>query len=103
MLGNLYGCHAYEIMAGVGKRKSGKYSLMHAIAINVFGKGKKIRYTQSYYQSRNDSIRLKWVGDKKGYSLLIRTMSDYGSIEAKPIHISCNITRLWFDEAMNGD
>jgi hypothetical protein len=100
LLGNLSGCHAYEIVAGVGKEKTGKYALMHAIAINIFGKKGKIRYTQSTYMSRNDSIRLKWVGNKKGYALMIRTMSDYGSTDNRVINIKYSITRLWFDETM---
>jgi hypothetical protein len=100
LLSGLNGCQAFEIIAGVGKKRTGKYALMHAIAINVFGNRGKIRYTQSFYMARNNSIRLKWVGNQKGYKLMMRTMSDYGSIDKKQICIKCTITKLWFDETM---
>jgi hypothetical protein len=103
LIDNLNGCNAFEIVAGVGKKRTGKYALMHAIAINIFGNGGKIRYTQSYYLEKNDSIRLKWVGNKKGYKLFIRTMSDFGVSEENRITIKCSITKLWFDEFMDGE
>lgn len=98
LIGNLSGCNAFEIMAGVGKKRTGKYALMHAIAINIHGNRGKIRYTQSFYMDRNNSIRLKWVGNQKGYRLLIRTMSDYEKLDQKQICIKCTITRLWEEE-----
>jgi len=101
LIGNLKGCNAFEIVAGVGKKKTGKYALMHVIAINIYGKRKKIRYTQSHYMSRNNRIRLKWVGNQKEYKLMLRTMSDYGLIDKKNICVNCFITRLWFDERMD--
>lgn len=102
LIDNLHGCNAFELVAGVGKKRTGKYALMHAIAINIFGNRGKLRYTQSYYLERNNSIRLKWVGNKKGYKLFIRTMSDYGEVNNQQITIQCTITRLWFDEMMEG-
>lgn len=101
LIANLDGCNAFEIVAGVGKKMTGKYALMHAIAINIFGNRGKIRYTQSYYLRRNNSIRLKWVGNQKGYKLKIRTMSDYGMANNKRICIRYNITKLWLDEFMD--
>jgi hypothetical protein len=100
LLDNLNGCNAFEIVAGVGKKKTGKYALMHAVAVNIFGNRGKIRYTQSSYFSRNNSIRLKWVGNQKSYALMMRTMSDYGSVDNKKICVNCSITKLWFDETM---
>lgn len=105
----LYGCHAFEIMAGVGKKKSGKYALMHAIAVNAFNpRGfffnlfnlkKRIHCTQSYYYSRGDKLKLRWcrgTGDRL-YTLQLRTNTDYG----KGIVIQYSITRLWFDQDMH--
>lgn len=103
LIDNLNGCNAFEIVAGVGKKRTGKYALMHAVALNIFGNGGKINYTQSYYLERNDSIRLKWAGNKKGYKLLVRTMSDYGEVEKKTVTVKCTITKLWFDEFMDGE
>ena len=101
LIGDLCGCNAFEIIAGVGKKRSGKYALMHAVTINIFGNRGKTRYTQSCFMSRNDSIRLKWVGNRNKYRLMIRTLSDYGSENQNKINVNCSITKLWFDEFMN--
>jgi hypothetical protein len=68
--GPLKGCHAIEVMAGVGKQGSGKYALMNAIAMNTFNpRGwwsdflslkKRIKYHHAYYLSRGDRIKLRW-------------------------------------------
>ena len=70
----LDGCHAFEIMAGVGGRKgSGKYSLMHAFALNTFnGKG-NITYHQAHFDSRCNRLKLRWVGDTHSYRLQLKT------------------------------
>lgn len=104
----LNGCHAFEVMAGVGKKKSGKYALMHAIAVNVFNpRGflfnlfnlkKRIRYSQSYYCSLGDKLKLRWYQDGQHYYLQLRTNTDYGV----GIRIRYYLTRLWFDEEMRG-
>lgn len=105
----LNGCHAFEIMAGVGKKKTGKYALIHAIAINTFNpqgmlfnffnRKKRIRCTQAYYYSRADKLKLRWCKGASGrqYTLQLRTNSDYG----KGILIQYNLTRLWFDPDMH--
>lgn len=103
---NLDGCQAFEIMAGAGRKKTGKYALMHALALNTFNpKGiwfnflnrkKSIRYTQAYYRSGADKLKLRWVGETRKYHLEIKSNGDYG--EGKEIQYS--ITRLWFDEYM---
>jgi hypothetical protein len=106
--GPLAGCHAFEVMAGVGKKKSGKYALMHAIAVNTFNPGgfffnlfnlkKRIRYSQSYYYSLGDKLKLRWHQEGPHYYLQIRTNTDYG----EGIRIRYYLTRLWFDEEMRG-
>lgn len=108
----LEGCHAFEIMAGVGKKDIGMYALMHAVAINTYNpKGpifnflrrkNRIRYTQAFYLARGHRIQLRW--ESKGsnkYVLSMRTNCDYGKNSlGKPILIRYYLTQLWFDSHM---
>ena len=108
----LDGCHAFEIMAGVGKKDSGMYALMQAVAINAYNpKGlffnflrrkNRIRYNQAFYLARGHKIQLRWENrDNKKYLLSMRTSCDYGQNSlCKPIQIRYYITRLWFDSHM---
>ncbi len=108
--GSLTGCHAFEVVAGAGKRKTGRYALMHAIALNTFNPGgfffnlfnlkKRISYTQAYYFARRDKLRLRWHQEAQNYhyTLQIRSNTDYG----EGIRIMFGITSLWFDERMIG-
>jgi hypothetical protein len=107
----LEGCHAFEVMAGVGKKTTGKYALLHAIAINahhpegwlfnLLNRKRRIRPTQSYYRSVRDKLKLRWKSTgKQGrntlYKMQIRTNSDYG----EDIRIQYSLTNLWFDPLM---
>jgi len=104
--GPLSGCHAFEVMAGVGSKGTGKYALMNAIAMNTFNpRGwlfnflnlkKKIRYHQAYYLSRGNRIKLRWLNEGEHYYLQMRTACGYGDT----IKIRYYLTRLWFDETM---
>jgi hypothetical protein len=111
LTGELEGCQGFEVMAGVGKLTSGKYALLHAIAINahhpegwlfnLFNCKRRIRSTQAYYRSLRDKLKIRWKSiDKRGrntiYRLEIRTNSDYG----KNIKIQYSLTNLWFDHLM---
>ncbi len=107
--GALSGCQAFEVMAGVGgAKKSGKYALLHAYALNTYNpRGwffnflnlkKKIRPHQSYYRSIRDKLKLRWVGESRAYYLELRTNSDFG----EDIWIKYYLTQLWFDEDMRG-
>ena len=111
--GELTGCHAFEIMAGVGgEKRRGRYALMHAFALNTFNptgpffnflNGKKrIKNHQAYYRSRSDKLRLKWfkISEKEHtYCLKLKSNSDYGKDNNdNDIHIKYYITRLWFDD-----
>lgn len=98
ILSGLDGAQAFEIMAGVGKRKTGKYALMHAIALSTFGgrSSSRIRKTQAHYRWFWHKILLRWRGSTYDYRLEMRTMIDYGENQ----FISYNITQLWFDEFM---
>ncbi len=92
------GCHMLEINAGVGKKKTGKYALLHAIAISTFGKSRnKIKKTQAHYKMRSSRIELRWRGSIYDYSLQMRTRANYG----ENIRICYNIQNLWNDPFMD--
>lgn len=97
----LTGCHAFEIMAGVGGReRAGKYALLHAFALNTFAaKGPfhrrhKIKRHQAYYGSRCNRLRLRWKRCNKHahtYQLELRTACSYGD----NIVVKYYLTDLW--------
>lgn len=105
--GALSGCHAFEVMAGVGNKGTGKYALMNALAMNAYNpKGyffnlfnlkKRIKYQQAYYLSRINRIKLQWKGDGSEYFLQMKSNCDYG----ESIKIRYYITSLWFDDDMS--
>jgi len=95
----LDGCNAFEILAGVGKRKTGKYALLHATALSTYGKSKpKIRKTQAFYGVRCNKIQIRWRGTTYDYKLMMRTKCSYGSDH----YVRFYITNLWFDNLMDG-
>jgi len=102
----LDGCHAFEVVAGAGRKATGKYALMHAVVLNAYNpKGlltrflkKRIRYSHAYYQSRGNKLKLRWVGSNRGYFLELRSNCDYGDA----IQIQYHVTQLWFDNRMLG-
>ncbi len=105
--GPLDGCQAFEVMAGVGKKRTGKYALMHAFALNTFNPAgflfnflnlkKRISYHQAHYRSLGDKLKLRWSGTNREYRLQLKSNSDYGD----GIRIRFYLTRLWFDSFMN--
>lgn len=95
---NLDGCTAFEIMAQVGKEKTGKYALLHAHALSTFGKSRnKIKCTQAHYGWWWNKIALRWVGSTYDYSLQMRTRSNYGEDQ----FIKFYITKLWDNDIMS--
>ncbi len=95
---NLDGCSAFEIVAQVGKEKTGKYALLHAHALSTFGRSRnRIRKTQAHYGWWWNKLSLKWVGDTYNYRLQLRTRTDYGP-GAK---IKFYVTKLWDNEIMS--
>lgn len=108
--GTLTGCHAFEVMAGVGgPAGQGRYALVHAFALNTFNpKGplfnflnlkKGIKYQPAYYRARQDKLRLRWHSEGAHvYRLQLKSNSDYGD----GIQAQCYVTKLWFDETMKG-
>ena len=99
----LKGCNAFEIMAGVGKKGTGKYALMHALALKTFDARGKIVYHQAHYGSRCNRLKLRWrKKPDKQYRLQLKTSSCYGTCDKqpKPVEVKYYITRLWFDDMM---
>ncbi|MBB1487168.1 hypothetical protein [Oceanospirillum sediminis] len=111
----LEGCQALEVVAGVGIRRSGRYALIRAVAMNTcapdgfffnFLKRKnRIKAQHAYYRSSADKLKLRWVRDLndpnqsdtyRPYYLQIRsnTRYDAGTV------IRYHITRLWHDDYM---
>ena len=105
--GPLRGCHAIEVMAGVGSKRTGRYALIQALAMNTFNPDgwlfnflnlkKKIKYHQAYYLMRGNRIKLRWHTEKDGYYLQMRTACNYRD----DTRIRYYLTNLWFDEEMS--
>ena len=106
----LQGCHAFEIVAGVGQTGTGKYALLHAFALKTFDAEGEIETHQAHYGSRCHRLRLRWqaVGDQQ-YKLQIKTGNCYANGGRKGrmtadqdvgIYIRYYLTSLWFDEMM---
>lgn len=125
---SLHGCVAFEVMAGVGLKGSGRFALMHAIAMNTFNPGpwenlfglkKRIRCQHAYYRRRSDRLKLRWTksddpaidarqaddpnneyGRDGRFELKIGTRVDYDNPE---VEIRAFVTQLWYDPEMSGD
>lgn len=111
----LTGCHAFEIMAGVGKPKSGKYALLHALALRTFNARGRIIYHQAHYGSRCNRLKLRWrkMSDNN-YALQLKTGCPYGTFDKSNrdqksvekskrdvgVYVRYYITDLWFDPFM---
>lgn len=87
----LEGCWALEVVAGAGRRHTGKHALLVATAIHCFGKKPRIRATQSYYGSYGNKLKLRWVRNGFKCKLQVRSFFGYGD----DIQINYHITRLW--------
>jgi hypothetical protein len=98
VLKELNGCHLLEIVAGTGKKKTGKYALLHAFASSTFGKSKsKIDIRQSFYGSRSNMIQIRWTGTTYNFSLEMRTRGNYES----GFFVKYHMSELWFDHFMD--
>lgn len=106
----LEGCHMFEVVAGIGIRYSGRYALIHAIAINTCAPNKHwwhwrdknpIHMSQAWFHSSADKIQLRWrqnnhSGTLRPYALQIRTNTSFGKDQTIQYHI----TQLWNDPFM---
>jgi len=98
VLTGLNGCHALEIVAGVGKKKAGRYALAHAIAISTYGKSKnKIQLNQAYYGVSSNKIEIRWTGTTYDFNLEMRTKSNYEG----DYYVRYFISDLWLDHFMD--
>jgi hypothetical protein len=98
ILTGLNGCHILEVVAGIGKKKTGKYGMIHAIAMSTFGKSENsINISKAYYGVRCNQIQLRWTGTTYNYNLEMRSRCDYGG----DFYITYAISKLWFDEFMD--
>ena len=107
----LRGCQGFELVAGAGQSGTGRFSLMHAVALSTYNPGgglwgwfqrrRGIRATQSWWGRRCDRLQLRWQGSegrKAVYKLQIRTGCDFG----EGVHIQVHLSQLWFDPHMAG-
>lgn len=95
IISSLNNCHAFEIVARTGKRTSGRFSILHAIALATFGHSKhKIRKTTAYYGFWWNKIHIRWKSNGTyNYELQISTNRNYGD----DTQIYYRVTNLWED------
>lgn len=93
-------CNAFEIVAkALGKKGRGQYAMAHAIAISVFGsRSSKVKVTQSHFGMFWNKIRFRWRGESGNYQLEMKTGTNYGMDQDKPIYIHYHIGKLWDDK-----
>jgi hypothetical protein len=91
----LNNCQAFEIVARAGVKHSGRFAMMHAIAVSAFGgrARNKIKKVCAHYGFFWNKLNAKWSGQLHDYSLLLRSNSNYGS----GVYIHYHVTRLWDD------
>jgi hypothetical protein len=88
-------CQAFEIVARAGKKGTGKFAIMHAIALSAYGRSSsKIRKTGAHYGFFWNKLNLRWRGTTHNYALELRTNRNFG----EGIQIVYTITKLWDDE-----
>ncbi len=93
ILTNLSDCHLFEVVAKMSKYHKGIHSILYAIAANAFnGKGRDIKTVDSYYDSENDKIELRWTGQTFNYNLEIRSKKNQG----EEVFVNYNVTTLWW-------
>jgi len=93
-------CQALEIVARTGKKGTGKFSIMHAIALSAYGRSNcKIRKTCAYFGLFWNQLSLRWTGDTHNYSLELRSNRNFGN----DVNIYYNVGKLWDDELLLPD
>jgi hypothetical protein len=112
----LEGCQTLEVVAGVGIKRSGRYGMLHAIAmntcqpskswLNIFNWRNPIKSQSAFYHSSADRLKLRWVNAPQNddnneanrpYYLQIKSSTNYGA----DIYIRYHLTQLWFDAYMH--
>ena len=125
--GELKGCTAFEVTAGVGSPGEGRFALLHGVALNAYNPslwgnlyfffGRGIRCHHAFYGRRSDRLQLRWApagganspaeahGADARYVLQIRSRTTYvkpgesGAPQTAP-QIRVSISQLWFDPKM---
>lgn len=116
----LEGCHAIEVVAGVGLKFTGMYALVHAVALstfnasnhwvkNLFSFNKNIKKQHTYYSSFSHRIKIRWYKKKDGkFYLQLGTYCNYSKIYQKhkgndelKVRVRYHITELWHDHFMD--
>ncbi len=98
ILQNLNGCVMFEVTGGVGKKRTGKYALVHAFCMSTFGgSNNKIQIHQAYYGTRCNKIELRWTGTTYDFNLEMRTRCSYDG----EYFVNYQIASLWEDTFMN--
>ena len=88
-------CHAFEVIAKIGKPGRGLYSMVHAFALSTFGRSRnKISKTRAYYGNFRNRICLQWAGHTFDYYLQIKTKRNYGDESM----IQYYVTNLWWEQ-----
>src|SRR3569832_2780320 len=99
-------------MAGTGHPETGRYSLLHAIAMNTFHprrwpfdpflRKRPIKQTTAHYDRRCARLELQWFsvngqyGRNAEYCLKIRTRCPYSDVDGETApRIRVHITLLW--------
>lgn len=91
LITNLKGFAAFEIIS-TAFHPNGIYAMYYTIALNAFGKNKRICAMQQVYSKRRHRIEMRWSPAQKGvYGLEIRTRSQYNE---QPL-IYTKVTQLW--------
>jgi len=100
IIAGLDNCNAFEIVARAGKKGTGKFSMMHAIAVSAYGRsGGKIRKVSSCFGFFWNKLNLRWRGTTHNYELQIRTNTNYGS----NAYAYYTVTKLWDDQLFLSD
>lgn len=96
---DIKGCNGFEIVAQVGKEKTGRYALMQATALSTFGKSRsKIKSVQAHYNCWWwNKLAMRWNGNTYNYKLQLRTRSNYGPDTTIKYHI----TNIWSSEVLS--
>ncbi len=92
---NLTSLSAFEIIAySIGLKRMGRYSVLHAIALNAYGKGRIKNTNVSFGWKWLNKLSLRWTGNTQHYELQIRTKSNYGP----DTQIKLGVRKLWNDK-----
>lgn len=87
----LNGCHCFRVLAMVGHRGTGRYAIVHALALSTFGKSHdRIAVQQAHYAWYWNKMKLRFKGDTFDYRLEIKTMRNYGA----GVHIQYELDTL---------